>query len=660
MIISMKRTITSATLAGLVLGSALTLLGPASPASAAAPVAITGRASVLPGAVQAPSGGDSTDARVSGDGRYVIFSSTARLVPEDTDIAKDVYRKDLLTDDLVRVNLSYNGNPANSSSTAGAITYDGRYVAYWSWADNLVLSDTNGKADVFVRDLREKTTERVSVSTSEAQGTGASPTDQDGTIDLSSDGRYVAFSSTSPNFGADADTLSDIFVRDRTAGTTELISVNDATQSTNADSFHPSMSWNGRYVAFESAANNLVASDTNASVDAFVRDRTSGLTTRVSLHDNEGQSPTGGFDPWIDENGVNVVFASSSKLTSLDPNSQNDVYVRNRSTNSTTLASVGTDGWAAGLSQDPIISGDGLYVGYESTSTKAMTGANGWETIYSRRLSNGTMTRISSPTGGAVVGGASSHPSLSYDGAVAAFDSKSSALVTNDTGYKDVFFRQWVNLGPYTTTASFAQRQSADFLGNIQPANVTALDTKIRNGASVERMVADLATAPAFAGKRPALVRLYVAYFKRLPDQGGLDYWLKKLNAGMKLDKVSATFAASSEFKTKYGNTTNEQFVKLVYVNVFNRQPDASGLAYWVKKLDQGMSRGTVLTSFSESSEGKRRLEAWVGATLFGLGMLDKLPTGNLLSDILDQGDGGSLSAEVRVILKSADYAATA
>jgi hypothetical protein len=659
-ITTMKRTTTSVGLAGLVLGSALAVLSPASPASAAAPVAITGRASVLPGAVQAPSGGDSTDARVSGDGRYVIFSSTARLVPEDTDVSKDVYRKDLLTDDLVRVNPTYNGNSANSSSTAGAITYDGRYVAFWSWADNLVIGDTNGKADVFLRDLQKNTTERVSVSSSEAEGTGASPTDQDGTIDLSNDGRYVAFSSTAPNFGADADTLSDVFVRDRTAGTTELISVNDAEQSTDADSFHPSMSTNGRYVAFESAATNLVASDTNASVDAFVRDRTSGTTARVSLHDNDVQSPAGGFDPWIDDSGTNVVFASSSKLNGLDPNNQNDVYVRNRSMNTTTLASVGTDGWAAGLSQDPIISGDGQHVAYQSTSTKAMTGSNSWETIYSRRLSNGAMTRISSPTGGAVVGGASSHPSLSYDGTVAAFDSKSSALVTNDTGFKDVFFRRWVTLGPYTTTASFAQRQAADFLGSTSPANVTALDTKIRNGASVERTIADLANAPAFAGKRPALVRLYVAYFKRLPDLNGLNYWLNKLNTGTKLDKVSASFAASSEFKTKYGNTTNEQFVKLVYVNVFNRQPDPSGLAYWAKKLDQGMSRGTVLTNFSESSEGKRRLEGWVGATLLGLGMLDKLPTGNLLSDILDQGNGGSNSAEVRVILNSADYAATA
>ena len=153
-------------------------------------------------------------------------------------------------------------------------------------------------------------------------------------------------------------------------------------------------------------------------------------------------------------------------------------------------------------------------------------------------------------------------------------------------------------------------------------------------------------------------MRLYVAYFRRMPDLGGLDYWTGKLQGGMKLDAVSAKFAASSEFKTKYGNTTNTQFVQLVYGNVFDRQPDATGLAYWVKKLDQGMSRGTVLTNFSESSEGKRHFDPYVQATLLGLGMLDALPTGTLLNSLLDVGYGGSPEAQAGVLLASATYAA--
>ena len=91
---------------------------------------------------------------VSGGGRYVIFSSTARLVPADTDTVKDVYRKDLLTDGVERVNVTVDGAQASQSSTAGAISPDGRYVAFWSWATNLVPNDTNGAIDAFVRKVQ--------------------------------------------------------------------------------------------------------------------------------------------------------------------------------------------------------------------------------------------------------------------------------------------------------------------------------------------------------------------------------------------------------------------------------------------------------------------------------------------------------------------------
>jgi hypothetical protein len=476
----MKHTVPSTVLAGLVLGSALALLAPASPAAAGAPVAITGRASVLPGAVEPASPGDSTDAVVSGGGRYVLFSSTSRLVPADTDNVKDVYRKDLLTDGLVRANVTIDGAQASQSSTAGAISPDGRYVAFWSWATNLVPNDTNGKADVFVRDLSSGTTERVSVSSAEAQADGASPPDQDGTMDLSFDGRYVAFSSSAKNLGTDGDVNSDIFVRDRLAGTTELISVNSAEASANGDSYRPSMSADGRYVAFQSGAANLVASDTNASTDVFVRDRQAGTTVRASLQDGSAQSPTGGAEPVISDSGEKVVFTSSSKLNAIDPNSTNDVYVRTVPDASTVVGSVGTDGWAAGLSQDPTISGDGTTVAYQSTSPKALAGANGWEHLYTRKLT--TTTRVTVSSAGTIATGTSSNPSLSTTGTVVALDSKSPNLVVGDTGMKDVFFRRPVTFGPFNAVDAFVQRQATDFLGNAQPATVAPLAARVRAG----------------------------------------------------------------------------------------------------------------------------------------------------------------------------------
>ena len=652
----MKRTTATAAVAGLALSSALTLLAPARPAGAGVPFAITGRASVLPGGSEPATTGDSTDAAVSGNGRYIVFSSTARLVAADTDNVKDVYLKDLLTDSVERINVTTNGAAATSSSTAGAITPDGRYVAFWSWATNLVPGDTGAKTDVFVRDRQTGTTERVSVSSSEQQGNGNSPNIQNDSIDLSSDGRYVTFSSTATNLGADADTLDDVFVRDRQAGTTELVSVTDAEASVNGSSFNPTMSADGRYVAFESEATDLVPSDTNGSRDVFVRDRQAGTVQRVSVHDNESQSPTASFDAQIDDGGAKVVFTTNAKLNAIDPNSSNDVYVRTRTANTTTVASVGTDGWAAGQSAQGAIRGDGTTVAYQSTSPTALAGANGWDHIYTRW--NTTTTRLTVTTGGTVVSGTSSHPSLSANGRVAAFASKSGALVTNDTGKDDIFFRRFVDFGPYGEPASFVQRQVPDFTGSESPALSTSLTAAVRNGASPEHAVAALASAPAFAGKRPPVIRLYAAYFGRLPDQGGLAYWVGKLTGGAKLDSVSAKFAASNEFKTKYGNTTNSAFVKLVYQNVMNRQPDAGGLAYWVAKLDAGLSRGSVMTAFSESSEGQRKFRPQVTATLLGLGMLHKIPSGALLTSLTTAG-ADSPEAQVRVLLDSAEYAAT-
>lgn len=110
------------------------------------------------------------------------------------------------------------------------------------------------------------------------------------------------------------------------------------------------------------------------------------------------------------------------------------------------------------------------------------------------------------------------------------------------------------------------------------------------------------------ADKRGPLVRLYKAYYKRWPDAGGYDYWIRKMKNGTSLTSVSNSFASANEFKTKYGSVSNEQFVLLVYNNVLNRTPDQGGYNYWVKKLNnKSITRGGVMLQFSESSEFKRK-----------------------------------------------------
>jgi hypothetical protein len=154
--------------------------------------------------------------------------------------------------------------------------------------------------------------------------------------------------------------------------------------------------------------------------------------------------------------------------------------------------------------------------------------------------------------------------------------------------------------------------------------------------------------------QRGPLVRLYKAYFRRWPDAGGYSYWIGKTRSGTTFAKVSATFAASSEFKTKYGSLSNSAFVKLVYENVLERQPDTAGLNYWANRLTSGRtSRGGLMLQFSESSEFKRKFGTQCDQVGVTLRMLRRSPTPTELTSW----SGLSASALATQILGSGEYA---
>jgi Tol biopolymer transport system component len=248
---------------------------------------------------------------MSADGRYVTFVSWAtNLVADDTNNFADVFVKDMLTGVVTRVSVSTTGGDANAASYAPAISADGRYVAFVSDASNLVVGDTNNEADVFVRDVLQGATSRVSVSSNGAQSNGASNNPV-----VSSDGRYVAFDSLASNLVADDNnSASDVFVRDLVGGTTERVSLAANGAEGSAASEMPSISSDGRYVAFASAAENLigVAGDTNQAWDVFVRDRTAATTVRVSITTAGSQASGNSFAPAISGDGRYVAFESQA------------------------------------------------------------------------------------------------------------------------------------------------------------------------------------------------------------------------------------------------------------------------------------------------------------------------------------------------------------
>jgi Tol biopolymer transport system component len=212
---------------------------------------------------------------ISADGRYVAFESYAtNLVDDDTNGTSDIFVHDRQTGDTERVSVRSNGDEANEQSYAASISADGRYVAFFSEATDLVDDDNNGTPDVFVHDRQTGDTERVSVLSNgdEADGFSFNPS-------ISADGRYVAFPSYATNL-VDDDTNGDwdVFVHDRQTGTTERVSVHSNGDEANEHSYVASISADGRYVAFESDATNLVDDDGNGLQDVFVHDRGAEVT----------------------------------------------------------------------------------------------------------------------------------------------------------------------------------------------------------------------------------------------------------------------------------------------------------------------------------------------------------------------------------------------
>ncbi len=246
---------------------------------------------------------------MSDDGRFVSFESEASdLVPGDTNGVVDVFVKDRASGSTTRVSLSSGGAQGSRDSGEPSMSADGRYVAFSSYADNLVSGDTNGAADIFVHDRVTEVTQRVSLTSSGGQANGTS-----GQPSMSADGRYVAFSSYADNLvSGDTNGWPDVFVHDRVTGKTERVSVSSSETQGNHISEYPSISADGRYVAFSSYADNLLSSQTYWSY-VYVRDRANGTTSLVSVTDSGEWADSHAWEPSISSDGRYVAFHSLSK-----------------------------------------------------------------------------------------------------------------------------------------------------------------------------------------------------------------------------------------------------------------------------------------------------------------------------------------------------------
>jgi Tol biopolymer transport system component len=217
----------------------------------------------------AEANGNSFFVRITPDGRYISFVSNATTLDGvKTTSHHDAWRRDLQTNTTTLVSVATSGGSNRESYGITDISPDGRYVLFPSWASNLVAGDTNGMYDAFIRDVTGATTTLVSVSTAGALGNGH--VRQDG-MSLSSDGRYAVFSSAATNLVAsDTNGTSDVFFRDTQGPTTTLLSATGAAVQGNGLSRSAYMLPDGTRAFFESVATNLVSGDTNAASDIFM------------------------------------------------------------------------------------------------------------------------------------------------------------------------------------------------------------------------------------------------------------------------------------------------------------------------------------------------------------------------------------------------------
>lgn len=328
----------------------------------------TGATMVSVTSVNRPGNGFSNGVGIDHSGQIVgFYSDASNLVPLDTNQARDVFVRDTVRGLTERVSVSSSGQQANGPShPAGgnvALSADGSVVAFYSAATNLVPGDTNGRNDVFVRIRPTNETERVSVASDGSQANGHSYYPS-----LSADGRWVAFQSEATNLVPDdRNGRSDIFVRDRVAGTTERLCGVEG----NGSSSHPSISADGALVAFSSAASNLVPGDTNGRLDIFVCDRLAGTIERVSVSATGEQGNGDSILPWISGDGRFVAFKSlASNLVPDDRNGVVDVFVYDRQSGQIERVSVSFSGGNANdFSFPPVINEDGRFVAFGSAAT---------------------------------------------------------------------------------------------------------------------------------------------------------------------------------------------------------------------------------------------------------------------------------------------------
>jgi Tol biopolymer transport system component len=601
---------------------------------------------------------------VSDDGRYVAFVEYGA--------ERSVKRVEVATGVIEMVSLNDAGAAASGLSDFPSISADGRYVAFQS-SDQALDDDVTeppaggGPNRAYVRDLVADETEMVGVTDQgeASQGSAIKP-------DISPDGRFVAFAAEAANLLPPVPTAAapaeeeeeetsapqQVYLRDRAEGTTTLVSVGTdglPGDATSAPVFGPTVSDDGSKVAFESLAANLVEGDTNADVDAFVRDRGDGSTVRVSLDSGGNQvdlpnpvvvepttttapagAPTGDetvADPMvggaaaISGDGNVVAFQSEAPLTPDDLNGAADNLVKD----------VYAVDFAAGTFERVSLANEG---GTEATGTRTdgHTGATVPQTNGADPAIDGKGHYVAFVSNGNLTG---DRPVAEEEAGVTA-EADAEEEVSTEAG---IFDRLRLDGEGWYVKAAYS-----DLLA--RPADTGGLvywvERLWRTGDEAA-FASSMTTSTEY--RRIQVRAAYQLYLERPADPSGESYWVNKLGAGTSVESMEAQMLGSNEAFRRAGST-NQGFVTYAFAKVLSRAADPSGASYWLAKLDGGTSRTTMASSLIRSSESARKR---VDATYQQL--LDRAPTSTELSaGVASLTGGASKVSLVRSLVASDEY----
>ncbi len=366
----------------------------------------------------------STQPSVSEDGRYTAFTSAAtNLVSSDTNGFADVFVRDRISGTTSLVSVSSSSTQANSGSDNPSISYDGRYILFHTGATNLDPNDTFAGPDVYLRDTVNNTTTLVSKTSA------GYPTNSAVKGKISADGRFVVYQAKNPNT-----IYQDIFVVDLSNNSVDLVSKDASNNDGNNSSADPSISCDGGIITFYSNASNLVSGDTNGLVDVFIAERIGGnKISNITIAGNAGSFPT---IAGVSCDGNYVTFQSdATNLVSGDTNGFKDIFRYSRISQQTELISKSTSGTLGnGNSVESSISGDGRYIAYSSGATNLVASdTNGTEDVFIRDTKAGTTQLLSQNASGTYGDFGSYAPFISPDGKYATYYTAADNLVSGDT-----------------------------------------------------------------------------------------------------------------------------------------------------------------------------------------------------------------------------------